>query len=51
MAKKRRRHEFTSPEVASKAGRILRDPNSTPEQKSAAASALTQARNRTKKKK
>ena len=49
MAKKRK-HEFTSPRVASIAGKILRDPNSTPEEKSAAGSALTQARDRAKKK-
>lgn len=47
----KRKHEFTSPRVASKAGRILQDPNSTPEEKSAAGSALTQARNKPKKKK
>jgi hypothetical protein len=46
----RRKHEFTSPEVASKAARILRDPNATPAQKSAAGSALTQARNKKSKK-
>jgi hypothetical protein len=48
MAKKR--HEFTSPKVASKAAKILRDPKSTPAQKSVAASDLTQARDRPKKK-
>lgn len=36
------KNEKTSKTVASKAAKILRDPNSTPDQKSAAASALTQ---------
>jgi hypothetical protein len=45
-----RRNEQTSPKVASKAGKILSDPKSTQREKSVAASALTQARNRPKKK-
>jgi hypothetical protein len=47
MAKK---HEYTSPKVASKASKILSDPKSTKREKSVAASALTQARNKPKKK-
>jgi hypothetical protein len=43
------RNEQTSNRVASKAGRILRDPKSTKAQKSVAASALTQARDKKKK--
>lgn len=35
--------ETTSPEVASMAAKILRDPDASPEAKSVAASALTQA--------
>lgn len=35
-------NEKTSKKTASKAGRILRDPNSTPDERSVAASALTQ---------
>jgi hypothetical protein len=42
------RHEFTSAKVASKAAKILRDPHSSKAEKSAAASALTQARNKEK---
>ena len=49
MAKKK--NEQTSPKVASKAGKILRDPKSTAKEKSVAASALTQTRNKPKKKK
>ncbi|MFC2018561.1 hypothetical protein ACFLU4_01220 [Chloroflexota bacterium] len=45
-----KRNEQTSPRVASKAGRILSDPKSTKREKSVAASALTQARNKPKKK-
>jgi len=45
-----KRNEQTSPRVASIAGKILGDPNSTPAEKSAAASALTQARNKPKEK-
>jgi hypothetical protein len=39
---KKTRNETTSPRVASLASRVLRDPNSTKAEKSAAASALTQ---------
>ena len=42
------RNEQTSPSVASRAGRILRDPHSTPRERSVAASALTQARDKKK---
>ena len=45
-----RKHEFTSKKVASKAGKVLRDPKSTKREKSVAGSALTQARNKPKKK-
>lgn len=38
--------EVTSDEVASKAGAILADPDSTPEARSVAASALSQARDK-----
>jgi len=38
--------EYTSKSVASKASAILRDPSSSKKEKSVAASALTQARNR-----
>jgi hypothetical protein len=48
MAKK---HEFTSSKVASKAGKILGDKTSSKKSKSVAGSALTQARNKAKKKK
>ena len=44
------KHEYTSKRVASKASKILRDPKSTKPQKSVAASDLTQARDRAKKK-
>jgi hypothetical protein len=40
------KHEFTSASVASKAAKVLRDPNASKGAKSAAASALTQARNK-----
>ncbi len=43
-------NEQTSPRVASKAGKILSNPKSTKTEKSIAASALTQARNKPKKK-
>lgn len=46
----KKRNEQTSSKVASKAGKVLRDPNSTARQKSIAASALTQARDKPKKK-
>ncbi len=42
------KNERTSKQVASKAAKILRNPKSTPAQKSAAASALTQAPDRPK---
>jgi len=45
-----KRNEHTSPSVASKAGKVLNDPKSTKREKSVAASALTQARNKPKKK-
>ncbi len=41
-------NEKTSARVASKAGKILSDPNSTARERSAAASALTQARDKKK---
>lgn len=44
----RRKGEYTSKRVASKAAKILRTPKSTAKQKSVAGSALTQARNRPK---
>jgi len=44
------KNEKTSPSVASKASKILSSPKSTPAQKSVAASALTQAANKGKKK-
>jgi hypothetical protein len=44
------KNEKTSAKVASKAGKILSDPNSTKKEKSVAASALTQARDKPKKK-
>jgi len=47
MAKK---HEYTSSKVASKAGKTLGDPKATKREKSIAGSALTQARNKSKKK-
>lgn len=45
------RNERTSKKVASKAGKILSDPKSTKREKSVAASALTQARNKKRKSK
>lgn len=47
MAKK---HEYTSKRVASKAGKVLRDPKSSKKDKSIAASALTQARDKKRRK-
>jgi hypothetical protein len=44
------KNEKTSPKVATKASAILRNPKSTAAQKSVAASALTQAANKPKKK-
>jgi hypothetical protein len=41
-------NEQTSSKVASQASKVLRDPNATKAQKSVAGSALTQARNKTK---
>jgi hypothetical protein len=43
---KKSSNEKTSSAVASKASAILRDPKSTPAEKSVAASALTQAKNK-----
>jgi hypothetical protein len=40
------KNERTSPRVASQASRVLRDPRSTARERSVAASALTQARDR-----
>lgn len=48
MATKKSNNETTSPKVASTASKVLRDPKSTPEQKTVAASALTQAKNKKK---
>lgn len=45
------KNEKTSPAVASKASKVLSNPKSTPAQKSVAASALTQARDKSNKKK
>lgn len=45
-----KRNEQTGKSVASKAGKVLSNPKSTPTQKSIAASALTQAANRPKRK-
>ena len=45
-----KRNEQTSSKVASKAGKILSDPKSTKREKSVAASALTQAKDKPKKK-
>ena len=50
MPRKRNKEE-TSKKAASAAGKVLRDPKSTKAEKSAAASALTQRPNRSKKKK
>ena len=44
------KNEKTSPAVASKASKILRDPRATKAQKSTAASALTQAADKPRKK-
>ncbi len=49
MATSKQRNEQTSASVASKAGKILSNPKSTPAQRSVAASALTQAPNKRKK--
>lgn len=46
MAKQR--NETTSPRAASAAGKVLSNPNSSAAAKTAAASALTQARNKNK---
>ena len=43
-----RKNEQTSARVASKAGKVLQDPHSTKRERSVAASALTQARNKKK---
>jgi hypothetical protein len=45
------KNERTTPRVASSASKVLRDPRSTPAEKSAAASALTQARDKKQSKK
>ncbi len=42
------KNERTSPKVASKAGKVLSDPKSTKSEKSVAASALTQTRDKKK---
>ena len=47
----KRTNEQTSKRVASKASKILRNPKSSAAQKSVAASALTQAPNRSRRKK
>lgn len=44
------KQEYTSKKVASKASKVLRDPHSTKQEKSVAGSALTQARDKPKKK-
>ncbi len=44
------KNEKTSSKVASKAGKILNDPKSSKKSKSVAASALTQAKDKPKKK-
>jgi len=44
----KQKHEYTSPKVASKAGKVLSDPNSSKAAKSAAGSALTQRPNKKK---
>jgi len=46
MATKKPNNEHTSQSVASKASAILRDPKSTAAEKSVAASALTQVKNK-----
>jgi len=45
------KNEKTSPKMASKAGKILRNPKSTKDEKSVAASDLTQAKDKPRKKK
>lgn len=47
-SKKGKNHEYTSKSVASKASKILRSPTASKAQKSVAASALTQAKNKKK---
>ena len=47
----RKKGEYTSKRVASKAAKTLKDPKATPKQKSIAGSALTQARNKPKRRK
>lgn len=42
------KNEHTSSKIASEASKVLRDPKSTPAQKSIAGSALTQARDKKK---
>ncbi len=49
MAKSK--HEYTSSKVATKASKILSNPKSTKAEKSVAASALTQVKNKPTKKK
>jgi len=49
MATKKPTNEQTSARVASQASKVLRDPKSTPAQKSVAGSALTQAANKSRK--
>lgn len=44
----KQRNETTSPRAASAASKVLRDPRSSAAAKTAAASALTQARNKRK---
>lgn len=44
--KQPQRNETTSPRAASAASKVLRNPNSSPAAKTAAASALTQAKNK-----
>ena len=46
MAKTPVRNETTSKRVASEASKVLRDPKSSPAQKSIAGSALTQVKNK-----
>lgn len=46
MATKQQSNEKTSSAVATKASAVLRDPKSTPSQKSITGSALTQTRNK-----
>lgn len=46
-----KKHEHTSPRVATAASKVLRDPRSTAAEKSAAASALTQVKDRAPQKK